>query len=46
MSFGFIISFALAILAIVAIFIDIPIVSNYAFWIVVAAYAVLASTRV
>jgi hypothetical protein len=41
MRFGFITSFLMAILAIVSVFIDIPIVSLYAFWFVVGAYVVL-----
>jgi hypothetical protein len=46
MRFGFIASFIIAILAIVDVFIPIPIVSQYAFWVVVAAYIVLAGSRV
>jgi len=42
MRFGFITSFAMAILAIVSVFTDIPIVSQYAFWFVVGAWIVLA----
>jgi hypothetical protein len=42
MKFGFITSFAMAILAIVSVFIDIPIVSLYASWFVVGAYILLA----
>ena len=42
MRFGFIASFLMAILAIVSVFIDIPIVSQYAFWFVVGAYILLA----
>src|SRR5882724_11485853 len=45
MRFGFIASFAMAILAIVGVFIDIPIVSQYAFWFVVGAYILLAGSR-
>jgi hypothetical protein len=45
MRFGFIASFIMAILGIVGVFIDIPIVSQYAFWFVVAAYIVLAGSR-
>jgi hypothetical protein len=42
MRFGFITSFAMAILAIVSVFIEIPIVSQFAFWFVVGAWIVLA----
>ena len=42
MSFGFLTSFALVILAIVGVFIEIPIASDYAFWLAVLAYAILA----
>jgi hypothetical protein len=42
MSFGFLISFGLMILAIVGVFIQLPIVSDYAFWLAVVAYALLA----
>ena len=45
MRFGFITSFVMAILAIVGVFIEIPIVSQYAFWFVVGAYIVLAGSR-
>jgi hypothetical protein len=45
MNFGFIISLLIEILGIVGLFIDIPIISQYAFWVVVAAYVVLAGTR-
>jgi hypothetical protein len=34
-----------AILAVPSVFIDIPFVSNYAFWLVIAAYLLLASSR-
>jgi hypothetical protein len=42
MRFGFIASFVMAILAIVSVFVDIPFVSQFAFWVVVATYAMLA----
>jgi hypothetical protein len=42
MSFGFLFSFALIILAIVGVFIELPLVSEYAFWIAVLGYALLA----
>jgi hypothetical protein len=45
MNFGFIASLVIVILGIVAVFIAIPIISDYAFWVVVVAYIVLAGTR-
>jgi hypothetical protein len=45
MNFGFIASLVIAILGIVGVFIAIPIISDYAFWVVVVAYIVLAGTR-
>jgi hypothetical protein len=42
-----IVSIALvAILAVPSVFIEIPFVSNYAFWFVIAAYLLLAGSRV
>ncbi len=46
MNFGFVASLILIIAAVVGVFIEIPIVSNYAFWFAVAAYIMLAGTRV
>jgi hypothetical protein len=43
-NFGYVLSLILAGFAIVGVFIEIPFVSNYAFWIVVAAYVILAGT--
>ena len=45
MSFGFMFSLILALVAIVSAFILIPYVSGYAFWCVVAAYVILAGSR-
>jgi hypothetical protein len=45
-NFGFVASLVLVILAVVGVFIEIPIISNYAFWFAVAAYIMLAGTRV
>jgi hypothetical protein len=45
MNFGFMLSFVLVILAIVAVFIRLPVVSNYAFWFAIGAYILLAGTR-
>jgi hypothetical protein len=42
----FLLSLALVIAAIVGLFIEIPFVSNYAFWCVIGAYLMLASTRI
>jgi Sec-independent protein secretion pathway component TatC len=41
MSFWFVVSFALLVLAIIGVFIELPIVSQYAFWLAVVAYALL-----
>ncbi|MGA7803437.1 hypothetical protein [Bradyrhizobium sp.] len=46
MNFGFVLSLVLVILAVVGVFIEIPIVSNYAFWFAIGAYIMLAGTRV
>ncbi len=45
MNFGFVVSLILIIAAVVGVFIEIPIVSNYAFWFAVAAYVILAGSR-
>jgi hypothetical protein len=45
MRFGFIVSLIMIILGIVSVFVEIPVVSEYAFWVVVAAYIVLAGWR-
>ncbi|MFY9957815.1 hypothetical protein [Bradyrhizobium sp.] len=45
MNFGVIISLLVVILAVLSVFIEIPIVSNYAFWFAIAAYVVLAGSR-
>jgi hypothetical protein len=44
-NFGVIISLLVVILAVLSVFIVIPIVSNYAFWFAIAAYVVLAGSR-
>jgi hypothetical protein len=44
-NFGFVVSLLLVILAVVAVFIEIPLVSNYAFWFAIGAYVMLAGTR-
>jgi hypothetical protein len=44
-NFGFVVSLLLVILAVVSVFIEIPLVSNYAFWFVIGAYMLLAGSR-
>jgi hypothetical protein len=43
-NFGFVVSLILVILAVLGVFIEIPIVSNYAFWFAVGAYIILAGS--
>ena len=45
MNFGFIISLVIIMAAVVGVFIEIPIVSHYAFWVAIAGYIVLAGSR-
>ena len=42
MNFGFVASLIVVILAVLSVFIEIPIVSNYAFWFAIGAYILLA----
>jgi uncharacterized protein (DUF983 family) len=42
---AFVLSLIVIGLAVVGVFIEIPMVSNYAFWFAVAAYVILASHR-
>ena len=44
-NFGFVVSLLTVILAVLSVFIEIPIVSNYAFWFAVGAYIMLAGTK-
>jgi hypothetical protein len=44
-NFGFVISLILVIIAVVGVFIEIPVVSNYAFWFAIGAFIMLAGTR-
>ena len=44
MRFGFPFSLIMAMLAIVSVFVYIPMISEYAFWVAVAAYIILASS--
>jgi hypothetical protein len=41
----YVLSLILAGLAIVGVFIEIPVVSEFAFWVLVAAYVILAGMR-
>jgi hypothetical protein len=43
--FGFLLSLIMAIAAVVGVFIFIPLISPFAFWIAVGAYLLLASSR-
>ena len=43
-NFGFVASLIVIILAVLSVFIEVPIVSNYAFWFAVGAYVMLAGT--
>lgn len=45
MNFGFVLSLLTIILAVLSVFIEIPVVSNYAFWFAVGAYVMLAGTK-
>lgn len=44
MKFSFALSLVMVGFAVVGVFIFIPFVSNYAFWVVVAAYVILAGS--
>ncbi len=44
MNFGFVLSLVLVILAVLGVFIEIPLVSTYAFWFAVGAYIMLAGS--
>ena len=44
-NFVFVVSLLTVIVAVLSVFIEIPIVSNYAFWFAVGAYIMLAGTR-
>ena len=45
MNLAFVFSLFVAGLAVVGVFIEIPLVSNYAFWFAIGAYVILASNR-
>ena len=44
-NFVFIFSLILAGLAVVGVFIEIPVVSNFAFWVLMGAYVMLAGSQ-
>ena len=44
MNFAIVVSLVLAILAVLGVFIEIPIVSDFAFWVAVGAYILLAGS--
>jgi hypothetical protein len=44
-NFGFALSLVLAGFSVVGVFTEIPFVSNYAFWIAIGAYVILAATQ-
>jgi hypothetical protein len=45
MKFAFMISLTLVVLAILGVFTFIPLVSNYAFWFVIAAWFIVAGSK-
>ena len=45
MQMEFTISLLIALLALVSVFIEIPFVSNYAFWVLFGAYVLLAGRK-
>ncbi len=44
MRFGFVVSLVLVMMAVVSVFIDIPVISSFAFWFAVGAYIILAGS--
>jgi hypothetical protein len=44
MHFNILITLVLALLAVVGVFVEIPFVSDYAFWVMTAAYVILVSS--
>ena len=44
MNFGFVASLIMVIFAVLSVFIQIPLVSDYAFWFAVGAYVILAGS--
>jgi hypothetical protein len=45
MNFAVALSLVMAILAVVSVFIEVPFISDYAFWVAVVAYIILAQAR-
>jgi len=45
MHWGFLIALMIGIVAIIAVFVEIPIISEYAFWVLAGAFLLTASTR-
>ena len=45
MHWGFLIALVIGIVAIIAVFVEIPIISEYAFWVLTGAFLLTASTR-
>jgi len=44
MNFAVALSLIMAIISVVSVFIEVPFISDFAFWVVVAAYIILASS--
>jgi hypothetical protein len=44
MHLGFLLALVLELFAVAGVFVEIPFVSNYAFWVAIAAYVILASS--
>ena len=42
---GFLVALVIGIVAIIAVFVEIPIISEYAFWVLTGAFLLTASTR-
>jgi hypothetical protein len=45
MHWGFLVALVIGIVAIIAVFVEIPIISAYAFWVMTSAFLLIASTR-
>jgi hypothetical protein len=45
MHWGFLIALVIGIVAIIAVFVEIPIISDFAFWVMTLAFLLTASTR-
>jgi hypothetical protein len=45
MHWGFLVALVIGIVAIIAVFVEIPFISEYAFWVLTGAFLLLASTR-